>query len=248
MKNLTTFTFLLMASFTIVFLISCKKDDATPPPTTNGNNNNNDSIVYGQMTDTRDNNVYKTVTIGNQVWMAENLKWLPSVVRGVLHDNPLDFAPISLTNPLYYVYGYDGEDVAEAKQTFNYNTYGVLYNWQAALQACPSGWHLPSDAEWTELTDYLGGFLIAGSKLKEVGTEHWESPNSDATNVSGFTALPGGFISHTSIDIGIQGFWWSASENITNYAWSRLLHAQGSSVGVNHDRMEQGFSVRCVKN
>ncbi len=206
------------------------------------------SASYGSFTDSRDGTVYQTVTIGNQEWMAENLKYLPSVVRGVQHENPLDFAPISLTTPYYYVYGYDGEDVAAAKQTTNYNTYGVLYNWQAALTACPAGWHLPGDDEWTALTDYLGGFLVAGSKLKEVGTAHWESPNSDATNESGFTALPGGFVSSTSLDIGQQGFWWSATENITNYAWSRLLNTSGSSMGVNHHRMEHGFSVRCVKD
>ena len=112
-------------------------------------------------TDNRDGNVYSFVTIGDQVWMSENLKYLPSVV---------DRATYSNTDPYYYVYGYNGTDVPAAKATDNYKTYGVLYNWPAAIDACPSGWHLPSDAEWTQLTNYLGGEGGAGAKLKATGT------------------------------------------------------------------------------
>lgn len=197
------------------------------------------SINYGSFTDARDGNVYQTVIIGNQEWMAENLKYLPEV------SEPQEIVPME---PHYYVYDYFGNDVMGAKATANYDIYGVLYNWEAALTACPAGWHLPGDDEWTTLTDYLGGFLVAGSKLKEVGTAHWESPNADATNESGFTALPGGFVTWAFIDIGQQGFWWSATESVTNFAWSRLINAQGSSVGVNHHRKESGFSVRCVRD
>jgi uncharacterized protein (TIGR02145 family) len=152
------------------------------------------NIVY----DARDGNAYKTVKIGNQIWLAENLKYLPSVVGP---------GTGSETTPYYYVYGYDGTNVTDAKATSNYTTYGVLYNWPAAMAGsassnanpsgvqgvCPAGWHLPSDAEWTELTDYLGGKSVAGGKLKETGTTHWASPNTGATNETGFTALPGGY-------------------------------------------------------
>ncbi|MCK9320171.1 FISUMP domain-containing protein, partial [Methanoculleus sp.] len=109
----------------------------------------------GTFTDSRDGNDYNWVKIGDQVWMAENLAYLPSV--NMVADGSEDAA-----GSYYYVYGYDGTDVTAAKATANYTTYGVLYNWLAAMNACPDGWHLPSDAEWTELTDYLGGESVAG--------------------------------------------------------------------------------------
>src|SRR5690554_1847166 len=140
-----------------------------------------EETTSGTFIDSRDGNEYNWVQIGDQVWMVENLKYLPSVVGP---------GTGSQTTPHYYVYGYDGTNVADAKATDNYATYGVLYNWTTAMNACPDGWHLPSDAEWTELTDYLGGESVAGGKLKETGTTHWASPNTGATNETGFTALP----------------------------------------------------------
>src|SRR5574344_393885 len=184
------------------------------------------SIVYSTIKDARDNQTYRIVTIGSQTWMAENLKYLPSVVRPRTG---------SQTTPHYYVYGYNGTNVTDAKATaysVYYNTYGVLYNWPAAMNGaassttnpsgvqgvCPDGWHLPSDAEWTELTNYLTSY--AGGKLKETGTTHWNSPNTGATNETGFTALPGGYrnFSGTFLDIGNYGYWWSATEGGTNSA------------------------------
>src|SRR5574344_2998326 len=164
--------------------------------------------------DDRDNKVYKWVKIGDQVWMAENLAYLPRVNR--VADGSEDAA-----GSYYYVYGYNGTNVADAKATANYKTYGVLYNWTAAMNGeassttnpsgiqgvCPAGWHLPSDAEWTELTDYLGGASVAGGKLKETGTTHWDSPNTGATNETGFTALPGGYRTNLGFfnNIGYHG-------------------------------------------
>ena len=191
----------------------------------------------GTFTDTRDGKVYQTVVIGTQEWMAENLAYLPSVVGPGTGSN---------TTSYYYVYGYDGTNVTDAKATSNYTTYGVLYNWPAAMAGsassnanpsgvqgvCPAGWHLPSDAEWTELTDYLGGISVAG-----------------ATNETGFTALLGG--SRTSTGdfnyIGFDGDWWSATEDDTNYAWSRLMTFDGSVYRYVGDK-EVGFSVRCVRD
>ena len=98
--------------------------------------------------DERDGNTYRFVTIGSQCWMSENLKYLPSV-------SPKSDHYISQTEPFYYVYKYQGEGVNEAKATANYQNYGVLYNWPAAMQACPPGWHLPSDEEWTQLVEYM---------------------------------------------------------------------------------------------
>jgi uncharacterized protein (TIGR02145 family) len=115
-------------------------------------------------------------------------------------------------------------------------------------KVCPVGWHLPSDAEWTQLTDYLGGKDVAGGKMKEIGTSHWDSPNTGATNESGFTALPGGFrYSNGTFDyIGGYGYWWSATDYGTNYAWSRSMDYDNSNVSRLYDNKEYGFSVRCV--
>ena len=227
---------------------------------------NNNGTAYGSamsfttqggsantFTDTRDGNVYKTVTIGNQVWMAENLKYLPSVVAP---------GTGSQTLPYYYVYGYSGTTVADAKVTPNYTTYGVLYNWPAAMNGaassvanpsgvqgvCPAGWHLPSDAEWTQLTDYLGGESVAGGKLK--ATTLWYSPNTGATNETGFTALPGGnrggYGSFSSI--GNYGYWWSATEDDTYFAWRWGMLYDDSGVSRYDLDKELGFSVRCVRD
>src|SRR5574344_137160 len=193
-------------------------------------NSSSSSIVYSTIKDARDNQTYRIVTIGSQTWMAENLKYLPSVVGPETG---------SQTTPHYYVYGYDGTNVADAKATDNYATYGVLYNWTAAMNGeassttnpsgiqgvCPAGWHLPSDAEWTELTDYLGGASVAGGKLKETGTTHWDSPNTGATNETGFTALPGGYRTNLGFfnNIGYHGNWWSATESGATNAWTRYM-------------------------
>ncbi len=195
----------------------------------------------GTFTDDRDGTVYKYVTIGEQVWMAENLKYLPNVVGPVIS---------SYSVPYYYVYDYHGNNVANAKATENYQTYGVLYNWPAAMVACPTGWHLPADEEWSLLTDYLGGEGVAGGKLKETGTIHWYTPNSGATNETGFTALPGGYRSYSSKFSYMisNGCWWSASEDNTTNAWNRFIYYYSSVVEPNNDHKSLGLSVRCVRD
>lgn len=194
----------------------------------------------GRFTDSRDGNVYEIIIIGNQIWMAKNLAYLPSVSPPTSESG---------SSPLYYVYNYHGTNVADAKATSNYQTYGVLYNWSAALSACPPGWHLPSDAEWTTLTDYLGGEDVAGGKMKEAGTSHWVSPNVGATNESGFTALPGGerYRSDAFEDIGALGYWWSSSEFLAGNADYRRLNNSNSKVYSNAT-IGNGFSVRCIRD
>lgn len=210
------------------------------------------------VTDSRDGTHYDVLRIGNQVWMAENLKYLPSVVGPTTG---------SATLPYYYVYGYNGTVVADAKATANFTTYSVLYNWPAAMNGaasstvnpsgvqgvCPTDWHLPSDAEWTELTDYLGGTSVAGGKLKELGTTHWTTPNTGATNETGFTALPSGFRSCCGVfysnSIGSYGgSWWSATESGALDAGGRSVHYDSSRVGRHFGEKEEGFSVRCVRD
>ncbi|MCK9499886.1 MAG: hypothetical protein GX793_00635 [Bacteroidales bacterium] len=191
-------------------------------------------------TDERDGNVYKIVQIGEQTWMAENLKYLPSV------DGPTTG---SYTNPHYYVYAYDGNDVDKAKSSEAYQTYGVLYNWTAALQACPSGWHLPSNEEWTQLTEFLGGEGVAGGKLKSTDSINQESPNAGATNESGFNALLGGYRDYNGVFNYIKsyGFWYSASEYSSDYAWYRYLDNNNSNAFKYYSK-ENGLSVRCIKD
>ena len=204
---------------------------------------------------TYDGKSYSYKTIGTQVWMTENLAYLPSVVGPGTGSNSTAY---------YYVYGYDGTDVDAAKATSNYTTYGVLYNWPAAMNGaasssadpsgvqgiCPTGWHLPSDAEWTTLTTYLGGESVAGGKMKEAGESHWTSPNTGATNESGFTALPGGsrYSFGAFYYIGSYGNWWSSTQLNTSNAWYRLLYYDDSTVSRSNGRKACGFSVRCVRD
>ena len=189
----------------------------------------------GIFTDPRDGKTYKTVKIGNQVWMAENLNYNTGIGSWCYDNN-----------------------------SSNCNKYGVLYNWTAAMDGeassttnpsgiqgvCPAGWHLPSDAEWTELTDYLGGASVAGGKLKETGTTHWNSPNTGATNETGFTALPGGGRDSDGAfySVGDLGYWWCATEVSTDGAWGRAMGSDGSSVVRYDGDKELGFSVRCLRD
>ena len=203
-------------------------------------------------TDPRDGNVYQMVTIGKQVWMAENLKYLPSVIGP---------GTGSQTIPYHYVYGYDGTSVTDAKTTANYQTYGVLYNWPAAFHACPPGWHLPTDAEWKALEMELGMSLAQadatgwrgtdeGGRLKETGTKHWVSPNTSATNESGFSALPGGsrMTFEAFRNAGYYSYWWGASEFSNTYVWNRYLLYNASTVYRGYYLKDYGFSVRCIRN
>jgi len=195
----------------------------------------------GAFTDSRDGRTYNTIIIKGKEWMAENLAYLPSV-------SPSSAG--SYTEPYYYVYYYEGTDVAVAKQNANYTTYGVLYNWPAAKAACPPGWHLPSDEEWTALTTWLGGEEVAGGKMKETGIAHWLSPNTGATNESGFSALPGGYRGSNGYFSSIThyGSWWPSTEYSTNDAWYSELSYYDSKLSRSNLSKEVGFSVRCVRD
>lgn len=199
----------------------------------------------GTFTDSRDGNVYKWVKIGNQIWMAENLKYLPSVVGPSISSN---------TTPFYYVYDYNSTNVTDAKT--NYTTYGVLYNWLAAMNACPSGWHLPSDAEWRQLTTAEGGMSIASGKLKEVGTTHWINPNAEATDETSFNALPGGcrVDDGTFSLVGQEGYWWCSTQDDDeedydpNLAFFWNMKHNSSKIFRSITNKEFAFSVRCIKD
>jgi uncharacterized protein (TIGR02145 family) len=193
-----------------------------------------------------DGNIYHTVTIGTQTWMVENLKttrYRNGEYIGTTNPATLDISGESAPK---YQWAYDGNDGYVAD-------YGRLYTWYAAIDSrgvCPAGWHVPSDAEWTTLTNYLGGENVAGGKLKEAGFNHWFDPNSGATNESGFTSLPGGYRDYngTFYYIGNIGYWWSSTDYDSYNAWYRFMSCGYSSVfSYNYDK-SFGFSVRCLRD
>jgi len=191
-----------------------------------------------------DGNIYNTVVIGTQTWMLENLKVTKFNNGDALSNIVNDSAWISLTTGAYCNYNNDAN---------NSTTYGRLYNWFAisdSRKIAPTGWHIPSNADWATLIDYLGGKDAAGGKLKEAGLSHWISPNMDADNSSGFTALPGGYRFSDGIfsRIGSNGYWWSATENDTLNAWARQLGTDHMDCDLNSFLKVDGLSVRCLKD
>jgi uncharacterized protein (TIGR02145 family) len=202
----------------------------TPPP------------VANKMTDI-DGNQYDVIKIGNQLWMKENLK----VSKYRNGEAITTFAWANTNKGAYAIY--DNENA-------NNNIYGKLYNWYAVSDSrglCPSGWHVPSDNEWTTLTNYLGGQSIAGKKIKTTGTVFWQSPNTEASNESGFSALPGGFrsVDGSFNSIRNNAFFWSATEN-DGLAWCRNLYYYNSIVNRSNSTLglvkSSGASVRCLKD
>jgi uncharacterized protein (TIGR02145 family) len=186
---------------------------------------------------------YDIVAIGDQCWFAENCRYLPEVSPS---------SEGSVTEPYYYVYDYEGSTVAEAQATDKYETYGVLYNWPAVMTEgiCPSGWHIPSDEEFTQLTDFLGGESVAGVKMMEAGYDRWNPPNTGAINSSGWTGLPGGYrYSGGFGGNGDDGNWWPASESGSD-SW--FLKLDGGDevfrVYTNSNDRDPGLSARCVRD
>jgi uncharacterized protein (TIGR02145 family) len=162
-------------------------------------------------------NSQNTVKIGNQTWTTKNLD-VSKYRNGdeIPHVNdPLSWSRLTYGAWCYY------ENVDS-----NGTTYGKLYNLYAVLDPrglAPAGFHIPSDKDWTTLTDYLGGKEEAGVKMKEAGSTHWPRPNTGATNSSGFTGLPGGYRDDNGsfFSMGVNGFWWSSTEGFTYFAWNR---------------------------
>jgi uncharacterized protein (TIGR02145 family) len=197
-----------------------------------------------------DGNVYNTVEIGGQCWMAENL------ATETYRDGSA--IPTGLSNGAWATTT-GGASAAWNNDPANKVTYGLLYNGYAVTDArgiCPVGWHVPTDAEWTELTDHLGGEAVAGGPMKSTGTSVagtglWTTPNTGATNASGFSGLPGGVRAGAVGNfgsLGLFGFWWSASESSTGKAWVRLLRYDISSVVRVDYEIKSGRSVRCLRD
>lgn len=213
-----------------------------------------DELIFRTYTDTLidiEGNVYNTISIGNQIWMAENLKatkFTDNTSIDLVADL-FDWALLAGPGMCWY-----NNDADTCKVV-----YGALYNWYTVdtvtngmKNLCPDGWHVPSDAEWTNLTEFLGGESIAGGKMKEEGTAHWISPNIGATGESGFTGLPGGgrFYDGTFSSLGSKAGWWSSTE-VESFPWSargRYLYYNYTHTYRGFGSKNDGFSVRCVKN
>jgi uncharacterized protein (TIGR02145 family) len=194
-----------------------------------------------------DNNEYYTVKIDNQVWMDENLRTTSYMNGDPIGRTAPATADITGESEPKYQWPCDGYEG-------NADVYGRLYTGYAVTDSrgiCPTGWHVPSNTELTTLLNSLGGNDIAGGNLKESGTLHWASPNAEATNISCFTALPGGGRygsgNFSDIALGQYGWWWtSTTDNTTQISW--ILRYDNGSVGIMNSIRNEGFSVRCVKD
>jgi uncharacterized protein (TIGR02145 family) len=202
-----------------------------------------------------DGNIYHEISIGPQIWMAENLKTtkynngepIPNVTDKLTWE--------SLSSGAYCYYSND---------TANIRTFGMLYNWYAVSDSrniAPAGWHIPTDAEWSALRSWLGGELIAGGKLKSRGTfnivdfnlaptQNWETPNIGASDAVGFSALPGGYRYYGAVFGGVEyaGYWWSSTQYDSGTAWCRYLSNNSSELFSSYIAKGLGFSVRCIKD
>ncbi len=188
--------------------------------------------------------VYNTVKIGNQVWMKENLKTTRYCDRSVIPLISSASAWSTTTSGAYSSYNNDNANV-----TF----YGALYNWYAIKDnrgLCPDGWHIPTNEEWTELTEYLGGLEVSGGKMKSTKPEEWSSPNTGADNNSGFSAVGAGFRDGTGIYSGLKeiSYFWSSSEYSPTHGIARKLFYNYPSVSFAGNLKQSGFSVRCIKD
>ena len=208
--------------------------------------------------DERDNEVYGTVQIGDQVWMSENLRYLPEI-----HNNQEFVSQGAGEVSGYGIYDYDGNDKSEAIQLPNYEAYGVLYNWYAAMDgeessdavpsgvngACPADWHVPSFAEWNNLATTLGGTSNAGDKLKEAGELTWMAPNETSTNESGFSGRGAGLRNSGGYfnSLKIIGRFWSSAASASN-ANVAQLSIGASYLLLNNNEKELGLSIRCIKD
>ncbi len=230
-KNTDLIYSILFVLCLIMILQNCKKEEEF-------------SVPFTQVVDV-DSNVYIVVTIGNQAWLKENLRTtryndytaIPEIIDAVAWAN--------LSTPGRCTYNNtDNQDTIAV--------YGRFYNWYAVNtnKLCPIGWHVPSNDEWSALINNLGGENIAGGKLKEIGLEHWESPNADADNSSGFTATPGGirYTNGNFYDMGYSSKWWTSTKYVFDEERIDIvyLHNLSGSISRGFVEKQQGLCVRCL--
>lgn len=220
----TLLSLLLVVSY---ITVSCKKDS---------DSNSTVKDIEG--------NVYHIVKIGTQAWMMENLKTskFKDGTSIPLVTNDAEWGNLNTAGFCWY----DNDSISYK------DTYGALYNWNAVNtgKLAPAGWHIATDADWKTLTTYLGGDSVAGGKLKEKGTSHWATPNTGATNESGFTAIPGGYRQPDGgfFEIGQSANWWSSTNATTDNDYFRGIAYNHKNVSRSLYNKRFGFSVRCVMN
>jgi uncharacterized protein (TIGR02145 family) len=212
---------ILVQTIAITFTLSCSGGDGGDE--NGGNSGSPPSVTKDTFTDSRDNKSYETVKIGTQTWMAENLNVAASGSKCG-----------------------DGESLSDGN-TSTCDTYGRLYDWETAKAACPSDWHLPSDAEWTTLENSVGGSFTAGTKLK--AKSGWNS-NGNGEDTYDFSALPGGYGSSYGgfNGVGYRGRWWSATVSDASRAWRRRMSYIYASVDRAYNDKTSLYSVRCVQD
>jgi uncharacterized protein (TIGR02145 family) len=236
-------------------LIACKKETKLPSTNISGTKTDTTNVVdqptsgYGPNISDTDGNTYKTVYIGKQRWMAENLK-TTKYSDGTVIPNVTDANQwTKLTTAAWC--NYKNNNSLDS-------IYGKLYNWYALSpttngnkNVCPTGWHVPTDTELRVLINFLGGVNIAGGKLKETGVTNWYSPNKEASNFYKFTGNPGGnrnFSDGNFYYFGEFGYWWSSTEQSKDDAWFySLYHASGYFNKVGYNK-KMGFSIRCIED
>ncbi len=230
LKMLNVFKYKISFFMPIILLIGCSKDVKIP---------SEDKI---NVTDI-DGNIYHTVLIGKQIWMVENLKTTRYRNGDPIQNIKIDTIWDKLTSGAYCDYN---------NLSLNGTTYGHLYNGYVVSEIrniCPTGWHMPSKSEWTILVNLFGGQDNAGGALRETGFAHWLSPNSGATNHSGFTALPGGAYGNIFTGIGADTYWWSSTEvdSTAIFSWWVSNNSNLSSYNA-YSKNSVGLSIRCIKD
>jgi uncharacterized protein (TIGR02145 family) len=209
----------------------------------NGTNSYWDNFSAAGTVQDQSGNFYNTVAIGTQIWFKENLR-TKKYRSGALIPVKTNTDTSSLVGQMYY---YTNDSLT------NYSVYGALYNWKATQSSdslCPVGYHVPTDAEWTTLTTFLGGESVSGGKMKSTGTTYWNSPNTSATNETGFSSFPNGARNSNGSfsNINIYAFLWSSTEYDNVNAWLRLVYNASSNVTRVDTSKTVGSSVRCLKN
>ena len=200
-----------------------------------------ETFTCGTSTVTFDGHDYATVEIGTQCWFAENLRSTKYNDDAVIPSGLIPSAWSTTTDGAMTI-----NDEGGSNETTNLTDYGRLYNWYAVNtgKLCPTGWHVPTDAEWSVLTDYLGGESVAGDKMKSSASD---IPDWDGTNSSGFAGLPGGNRAGDGNFYGAgYGYWWTSSPN-DSYAW-RIILGSSDSVNRGYSNLRSGFSMRCVRD
>ena len=231
---------LLIGSIVASVMLSSYKNNDDDNNSSGGGTNPPTTGETGTFTDSRDSKTYKWVKIGEQVWMAENLAYTGNDIQHITDNNEWK------NNS-----DYDGWCYYKNNETYG-KTYGVLYQWEAAKTACPSGWHLPSDAEWTTLINYLGGEKEAGEKLKSsTGWDLYRGKNY-GNNMSGFNALPAGsyitFGGGSFLSMGKATSFWSSTPDGSDNAWERFLFYNYGGVDRDSRNRSIGYSVRCLRD